>query len=266
LVLAAFAAKQQQHTIYDFLAGDWDIMVYKTPFANAEIPEDIVSTRYNFAVRNDTKDILNGMIVEEEGNKRFQVRLTGPFSGEYLLLKNEDVAEEEEKKEAPAATAAAPEDLGEDMGMKATEPTVEEKEEDEEEKEEEIELDLESVFKFHFVNLTEGIFISQGKYGEDSVYQAVISATAKPSFTMTLYKVVDGKTTEYTTVIAKKVLSPPQPSFMQKYGMLIMMGSMLLMNFFKAQPGAGAAAGGAAGGEAAAAPAGGEAAAAPASN
>jgi len=242
LALAVFGATTQ-HTIYEFLTGDWDVMVYKTPFANAEIPEDLVSTRYTFTARNGTKEeedkILDGVIVEEEGNKRFQVRLTGPYVGEYLLVKE---AEEgaEEKKPAPV------EDLGEDMGTKATEPTVEEKEEEEEEEQkEEEELELLSLFKFNLVNVTEGIFISQGAFGEDGAYQAVISATAKPSFTMTVYRLVDGKTAEYTTVIAKKILPRPQPTFMQKYGMLIMMGSMLLMNFFKTQNGvAGAGAGG----------------------
>jgi len=242
------AAAGGESTIYDFLKGDWDIYVYKTPFATSEMPEDIESTRYVFNARNGTTQILDGVRMTEEGKERFQVRVSGAFVGEYLEMKNEEVAAtpEQPKKEEP---------LGEDMGLKATEPTLEEKKEkdekeEEEEEEEEDDIDLQSIFKFNFVNITEGHFVSQGLFGESSAYQAVISNGAKPSFTMTIYKIVDGKASEYTTVLAKKVLPKPQPSFMQKYGMLIMMGVMMMMNMAKTPSMAGGAA---AGGEGAAA-------------
>ena len=173
-------------------------------------------------------------------------RLSGPFVGEYLVEKAAaatETATEEEK----------PETVGEDMGLKATEAEVKEADEDDEDDE----LDLQSVFKFNFVNLTEGHYVSQGVFGENGAYQAVISTGAKPSFTMTIYKTEDGKATEYTTVLAKKFIPRPQPTFMQKFGMPIMMGAMLLMNMAKGPMG------GAAGAPAAgAAPAGGAAPAA----
>jgi len=207
------------------------------------------STHYTFSARNGTTSILDGSVKTEEGEERFQVRLSSAFSGEYLIVKNEEgatgAAAEEKKPET--------EELGEDMGLKPTENKVEEKEEEEEEEEEE-ELDLQSIMKFNFVNLTEGHFVSQGTWGENSVYQAIISNGAKPSFTMTIYKVVDGKATEYTTVLAKKVVARPEPSFMQKYGFLIMMGTMLLMTMSK-NPSMAGGAGGAEGEGAGAAPA-----------
>ena len=184
-------------------------------------------------------------------------RVSGQFVGEYLVVKSDEAEAPKEEK------AEQKEVLGEDMGLKATEPTLEEKkEEDEENEEEDADLDLQSIFKFNFVNVTEGHFVSQGVYGENSVYQAIISNGAKPSFTMTLYKVVDGKATEYTTILAKKIVPRPQPSFMQKYGMLIMMGVMMMMNMAKTPSMAGGAPAGEGGDAAAAAPA----AAAPASN
>jgi len=254
-VMAIAALCAAESTIYDFLKGEWDIYVYKTPFANAEMPDDIESTHYSFVPRNGTTSVLDGSVVTEEGKDHFQVRLSGPFVGEYLTVKTEEEAatktEETEKKPAT-------EELGEDMGLKATEPTVKENEENDDEDDEETDVDLQSVFKFNFVNVTEGHFVSQGTWGENGVYQAVISNGAKPSFTMTIYKVVDGKATEYTTVLAKKILPRPEPSFMQKYGMLIMMGTMLLMNMAKTPSMAGGAApgeGAAAGGDAAPAPA-----------
>jgi len=247
-----------ESTIYDFLKGEWDIMVYKTPFASGEMPEDIESTRYNFDARNGTTSILDGSVITEEGKERFQVRLSGPFVGEYLIAKSdEEGAPAEAKKEVE-------EPLGEDMGLKATEPTVVEKEEDEDEEEDDAELDLLSICKFNFVNVSEGHFVAQGTWGENGVYQAVISTGAKPSFTMTVYKIVDGKASEYTTVLAKKIVPRPQPTFMQKYGMLIMMAVMMMMNMAKTPSMAGGAAG--EGGDAAAAPAGDAAPAAPASN
>jgi len=250
-LVAIAAVCAAESTIYEFLKGNWSIFVYKTPFANAEMPDDVESTQYTFVPRDGTTDVLDCSVAAEDGDERFQVRLSGAFVGEYFAVKgDENVATEEKKKPAEE------QELGEDMGLKATEATVEEKEEDEEDEEEE--LDLQSLFKFNFVNVTEGHFVSQGQWGEDGVYQAVISNGAKPSFTMTLYKVVDGKTTEFTTVLAKKILPRPEPSFMQKYGMLIMMGTMLLMNMAKTPSMAGGAApgeGAAAGGDAAPAPA-----------
>jgi len=251
VALAAFCAAES--TIYDFLKGEWNIYVYKTPFSNAEMPDDIESKHYSFIARNGTNSVLDGSVVTEDGKETFQVRLSDAFVGEYLIAK-------EDGNEVKTETKKPEEELGEDMGLKAAEAKVEEKEEDEEDEED---VDLQSVFKFNFVNITEGHFVSQGTWGENGVYQAIISNGAKPSFTMTIYKVVDGKTTEYTTVLAKKILPRPEPTFMQKYGMLIMMGVMLLMNMAKTPSMAGAAAGGdgAAGGDAAAAPA-----AAPAAN
>jgi len=262
LMLCAVLCAAGETTIYDFLKGEWDIYVYKTPFTTGEMPEDIESTRYTFEARNGTTSVLDGFLLTEEGKERFQVRLSGQFVGEYLVVKSDEAAEaaapaaEEKKKEEPAEV------LGEDMGLKATEPTVQEKEEeDEEEEEEDADLDLQSVFKFNLVNVTEGHFVSQGPWGENGMYQAIISTGAKPSFTMTIYKIVDGKTSEYTTVLAKKIVPRPQPSFMQKYGMLIMMGVMMMMNMAKTPSMAGGNAAGE-GGDAAAA--GGDAAAAPA--
>jgi len=261
LMLCAVLCAAGETTIYDFLKGEWDIYVYKTPFATGEMPEDIESTRYTFDPRNGTTSVLDGSVVTEDGKDRFQVRLSGPFVGEYLIAKSDEEAAPKEGEKAETK-----EILGEDMGLKATEPTLEEtKEEDNEDAEEEEEdLDLQSIFKFNFVNVTEGHFVSQGTWGENGVYQAVISTGAKPSFTMTVYKVVDGKTSEYTTVLAKKIVPRPQPSFMQKYGMLIMMGVMMMMNMAKTPSMAGGAA---AGGEGdGAAPAGAAPAAAPAAN
>jgi len=263
-VLAVAVLCAAESTVYDFLKGEWDIFVYKTSFANAEMPDDIESIHYSFTPRNGTTEVLDCSVMTEEEKQHYQVRLSGPFVGEYFFVK--------EDEEAPATATATeaekkPEELGEDMGLKATEPTVKKTEEEEEEdEEEETELDLQSIFKFNFVNVTEGHFVSQGTWGENSVYQAIISNGAKPSFTMTIYKVVDGKTTEYTTVLAKKILPRPEPSFMQKYGMLIMMGTMLLMNMAKTPSMAGGAAAGGEGDNAGAAPAGGDAAPAPASN
>jgi len=263
LACAALCAAGES-TIYDFLKGEWDIYVYKTPFATGEMPEDIESTRYNFDARNGTTSVLDGFRVTEEGKERFQVRLSGQFVGEYLEVKSDEAAAAAPKEGEKAETK---EILGEDMGLKATEPTLEEaKEEDADEdaeEEEDEDLDLQSIFKFNFVNVTEGHFVSQGTWGENGVYQAVISTGAKPSFTMTVYKVVDGKTSEYTTVLAKKIVPRPQPTFMQKYGMLIMMGVMMMMNMAKTPSMAGGAAQGE-GGDAA--PAADAAAAAPASN
>lgn len=149
-------------------------------------------------------------------------------------------------------TEEKPETVGEDMGLKATETEVKEADEDDEEDDE---LDLQSVFKFNFVNMTEGHYVSQGVFGENGAYQAVISTGAKPSFTMTIYKTVDGKATEYTTVLAKKFIPRPQPTFMQKFGMPLMMGAMLLMNMAKGPMAGGAAPAGAAAHAAGAAPA-----------
>jgi len=256
LLVCAVLCAAGEPTIYDFLKGDWDIYVYKTPFATGEMPEDIESTRYTFTPRNGTTSILDGALLTEEGKENFQVRLSGSFVGEYLIVKSdEEGAAAPEKKDEEV--------LGEDMGLKATEPTLKEKEGDEEdaEEEEDADLDLQSVFKFNFVNVTEGHFVSQGAWGENGMYQAIISTGAKPSFTMTIYQLVDGKTAEYTTVLAKKIVSRPQPSFMQKYGMLIMMGVMMMMNMAKTPSMAGGAAAGGEGGEAAA-PAGGDAPAA----
>jgi len=261
-VVAIAALCAAESTVYEFLKGDWDIFVYKTAMANGEMPEDIESTHYTFVPRNGTTDVLDGSVVTEEGKDRFQVRLSGPFVGEYFTVKGDEAANVEKKP--AAAEGAATEELGEDMGLKATEPTVkptnENTEDEDEDEDEEEELDLQSIFKFNFVNVTEGHFVSQGTWGENGVYQAIISNGAKPSFTMTIYKVVDGKTTEYTTVLAKKVLPRPQPSFMQKYGMLIMMGVMLLMNMAKGPSMAGGAAAGGDAAAAGAAPAGGDAA------
>jgi len=264
LLACAVLCAAGESTIYEFLKGDWDIYVYKTPFSTAEMPEDIESTRYTFNARNGTTSVLDGIVLTEEGKDRFQVRLSGPFVGEYLIAKPEtegEAAETEGKKKEPE------EALGEDMGLKATEPTLKEKEEeeDDEDDDEEEELDLQSVCKFNFVNLTEGHYVSQGTWGESGAYQAVISTGAKPSFTMTLYKIVDGKASEYTTVLAKKIVPRPQPTFMQKYGMLIMMAVMMMMNMAKTPSmAAGAPAEGGAAADGAAAPAADGAAAAPA--
>jgi len=257
LLACAMLCAAGESTIYDFLKGDWDIYVYKTPFANAEMPEEVESTRYTFEARNGTTSILDGFTLSEEGKERFQVRTSGPFIGEYLVMKTDGEAAAPETKKEDA------EPLGEDMGLKATEPTLEEKEDDDDDDEEEEDVDLQSMFKFNFVNLTEGHYVSQGTWGENGVYQAVISTGAKPSFTMTIYKVVDGKASEYTTVLAKKIVPRPQPTFMQKYGMLIMMGVMMMMNMAKTPSMAGGAAAGEGGDAAGAAPAAGGA---PASN
>jgi len=248
LLACAVLCAAGETTIYDFLKGDWDIYVYKTPFANAEMPEDIESNRYTIEARNGTTSILDGFFMTEDGKDRFQIRTSGQFVGEYLIVKSED-GEAAPKKEK--ADEEKKEVLGEDMGLKATEPTVQEKEGDDDEDEED--LDLQTKCKFNFINVTDGHFVSQGTWGEDGVYQAIISTGAKPSFTMTIYKIVDGKTEEYTTVLAKKVLPPRQPSFMQKYGMLIMMGVMMMMNMAKTPSMAPAGGAGAEGGDAAAA-------------
>ena len=58
--------------------SEWDIYVYKTPFATGEMPEDIESTRYTFDPRNGTTSVLDGSIVTEEGKDHFQVFV--PFS------------------------------------------------------------------------------------------------------------------------------------------------------------------------------------------
>jgi len=256
-VMAIAALCAAESTIYDFLKGEWNIFVYKTPFATGEMPEDIESSHYVFAARNGTTSILDGSVATEEGQERFQVRLSSAFAGEYLIVKNEEGATATPAEKKPAEDAAT-EELGEDMGLKAAEGKVEEKKDDENEEdddEEEEELDLQSIMKFNFINVTEGHFVSQGTWGENGVYQAVISNGAKPSFTMTIYKLVDGKATEYTTVLAKKVVARPEPSFMQKYGLLVMMVPMMLMQFLKGPAPGGAAPEGGAAGDAAAAPA-----------
>lgn len=228
---AAVAAGAGETNVYDFLAGDWDYTMYKTPLRTGDIPEALDTLHVAFAKRNGSTTVLDGRYVVDDDVHRVQVNFVDQFTGEYLV-------------EKPAAAA---------------------KKDDDDENELEGEVEFEVLFKFSFVNVTAGHFVSQGAFGAHGAYQAVISAGAAPSFAMTVYELNDADAaTEYGTVLAKKVLPPRQPSFFQKYGLALMMGVMMLMNFSRArnqqpqaqQPRRGAAA--------AAAPADGQQAAAPA--
>ena len=192
--------------------------------------------------------------------------MTGPFSGEYFVAKkgDEEAAKTEKKVEAKKEEVAeeAKKAVEEDaLNANEGEAVAQKAEEEEEEDEGEDVAEMVSLFKFNFVNVTQTHYVAQGVFGENGAYQAVISASSAPSFSMTIYRLVDGKTAEYTTVLAKKYVPPKQPTFMQKYGMLFMMGAMMIMQMAKGPMGAAnqaaaPAAGDAPAGDAPAAPAG----------
>lgn len=58
------------------VSSEWDIFVYKTAFAVAEMPEDVESTHYSFHARNGTTSVLDGIVLTEEGKENFQVFVT----------------------------------------------------------------------------------------------------------------------------------------------------------------------------------------------
>lgn len=59
--------------VFVFKHSEWDIFVYKTAFAVAEMPEDVESTHYSFQARNGTTSVLDGVVLTEDGKETFQV-------------------------------------------------------------------------------------------------------------------------------------------------------------------------------------------------
>ena len=85
MALAALGAAKakKEASLHDFFAGDWDIFVYKTPFATAEMPEDMESTHYTFTARNGTDSILDGIVLTEEGKEPVKMFVEGARSPKY---------------------------------------------------------------------------------------------------------------------------------------------------------------------------------------
>jgi len=205
--------KKPEITMYDFLKGEWDMVMFRSPLTSGEIPEEQESVHFSFTGRNTTKDVLDGVYATDEGRKYFQVRFMSGFLGEYLV----PVAG------AVPAKAAKPAANVEDENNKVEEAEEEEK----------VELgddQFESLFKFNFQNLTALHFIAQGKYGKDATYQATVSSAQKPSFVFTVRT-----DKEIITLLATKYMPAPQPTFFQKYGMIIMM-SVMMFTQMRAKP------------------------------
>jgi hypothetical protein len=204
--LLGLAAAAGEVSVYEFLAGEWEYLVYKTDVRTGELPEELPTTiHYTFDKRNGSTTVLDGSYLLDDTRVEFQVHFLSAFAGEHLVPKEE---------------AAPPKPEGEDTEGETAEET-----------------EFVPLFKFNFLNVSAGHYVSQGTYGEHGVYQAIISTGAAPSFTMTIMSKEAGSA-EYTTVLAKKILPPKQQTFFQKYGLALMMGAILLMNFSRARGGA----------------------------
>lgn len=78
VALAAAAGKKKEASLYDFFKGTWDIYVYKTEMAVAEMPEDLESIPYTFVERNGTKSILDGHFMTDEGKEPIKMFVKPP--------------------------------------------------------------------------------------------------------------------------------------------------------------------------------------------
>jgi len=197
LVLVVAVAAAGEASIYDFMLGEWDFTQYKTPIKTAEIPETLETVHYTFNKRNGSTTVLDGFYIQDDTRHLVQINFVDAFTGEYLV----EVEGKTPKKEDEEVEGAE-------------------------------QVEFATLYKFSFVNVSAGHYVSQGVYGTHGAYQAIISTGSAPSFVFTILEADEnGAATEYITVLAKKILPPRQPTFFQKYGLVLMMGVMLLTNF-----------------------------------
>jgi len=199
-------------TMYGFLKGDWNVLVYRSSVDKMTIPEEQDNMFFTFAERVNNSYVLDGSYVTDDGRRYFKVEFTGKFLGEFFVAKEEVYSKKEEKAE-----------IADDNN--------EVKEQEEEKKEEEAAVmnipdDMwNPLFKIDFQNLTKLQFISQGTLATGGVYQSTISVAQAPSFVFTVHK-----DKEVITYLAVKKIAARTPSFFEKYGMFIMLAFMMFMN------------------------------------
>ncbi|KAH3745102.1 hypothetical protein Pelo_13510 [Pelomyxa schiedti] len=242
LFAIAFAGQPTRDTFFDFFAGEWDITTYSALLDTASDPEakpEIVEvTHYNIQKKNGSNTILEGIFAKDDTPRLVKIEMTSSTGGVWY------------------------------------------------ESNDNIEPIFHEVFTFSFTNVSNGYWISWGTYytpQADHAYEVVgealsefaevkteiaegeaviaeekkpgkgtlacrlyVATLSHPAFTMTISK----GNNEVEVWSAKRKLDPPQKSFLQKYGMMLIMG-VFMFQMFKSR-GAGAAA---PGGAPAAAPA-----------
>lgn len=275
-VTLSHAADDKFKSVFmDFAVGKWNVDIYKTPYKTGEMPEEHETVFATLSRFNNT-ELVDGSCIMNNERRYFRIAFTAENTGNFLIENVNDAAEEfgEIKTETNEIKIETPKEEGteaEDAAAEAEDADAEE--EDVVKKVADALTDLSGLefndlFTFEITNVTSAHYIAQGKFGESATYQLILLNGA-PFFTMNVY--FEGKD-YYVSVIGKKNLPPPQPTFFQKYGMPLMMTIMMFTNSMGQKPqqrreGEGEGEGnesGAAQGEAAAAPA--AAAAAPAAS
>eukprot|EP00727_Mastigamoeba_balamuthi_P002554 m51a1_g12296 hypothetical protein (227) ;mRNA; f:321763-323087 len=88
-----------------------------------------------------------------------------------------------------------------------------------------------TLFEFAFQNYSNGFYLSQGKLG-NGVYTLTVASPLHPAFVMTVASQKEGAI-ETSTWIARKFVEKQSAGFFQKYGMALMMGGFVLMQWMK---------------------------------
>lgn len=98
------------------------------------------------------------------------------------------------------------------------------------------------VFSFDFQPFPANVFYSSGAYGLSGSMRYQFLITDPKGFILNIIQQdASGAVAATHVVLGRKIVPPPEPSFFQKYSMMIMIGFMLVMQFFKARAQAGVA-------------------------
>lgn len=230
----AHSAEDKFKSVFmDFAVGKWNVDIYRTPYKTGELPEEHETVFATLSRFNNTQ-IVDGSCIMNNERRYFRLSFNSENAGNFLIENTNDVTEEFAEIKT------------EDNDIKIKTPEEVEEEDEEADKDEEAEtvkkvadaltdlssLEFNDLFTFEITNYTTAHYISQGKFGEIGTYQLVLLNGA-PFFTLNVY--LDGKD-YYISVIGKKNLPPPEPTFFQKYGMPLMMTLMMFTNSMGQKP------------------------------
>lgn len=239
---AAANADKFKSVFMDFAVGKWNVDIYKTPYKTGEMAEEH-ETVFATLSRFNESQIVDGSYIMNNERRYFRLSFNSENAGTFLTENVNDAAEEfgEIQTETNEIRIETPKEETAENDEEAEAAAAEEEEEEEADdvvkKVADALTDLSSLefndlFTFEIVNHTTAHYISQGKFGDIGTYQLVLLNGA-PFFTMNIY--VEGKD-YYISLIGKKNLPPPEPSFFQKYGMPLMMTLMMFTNSMGQKP------------------------------
>ncbi|KAH3763343.1 hypothetical protein Pelo_4819 [Pelomyxa schiedti] len=208
----ARSAQQGVKSFADYFAGDWELSV--TRYDETGSLEHLDTINVTFEKRNGSLTIIDGWFVGEESKGVVEIEFTSAMAGKWSEGKGQkgdndeaagDVEDDEEAHDGIKYSSR----------HKSAQP-------------------LTVAFEFAFSNTSNGYFFSSGPYagtGEvQHFYQFLVASLNHPAFMFT----ISDKEGEMVKMISgKKLVGPVQKSFFQRYGIIIMMGSFILLQLIK---------------------------------